>query len=128
MELKVYYEDTDCGGVVYYANYLRYFERARTEHVAQRGIDLPAYQAEGVVFAVASAAIEYKSPARYGDILKIETAIEGVKRSSFTVQYVIRRKKDGAVLVTGETRMACVNREMKPIRLPDDMRAALLAP
>ncbi len=128
MELKVYYEDTDCGGVVYYANYLRYFERARTERFAGRGIDLAAYQEKGVVFAVANAAIEYKSPARYGDILEVETAVEGVKGSSFTVQYIIRRKKDGAVLVTGSTRMACVNAAMKPIRLPDEMRAALLAP
>lgn len=128
MELKVYYEDTDCGGVVYYANYLRYFERARTERFASRGIDLAEYQGNGVVFAVVRAEIDYKSPARYGDLLEVDTAIEGVKGSSFTVHYIIRRKKDGAVLVTGGTRMACVNREMKPIRLPDEIRDALLAP
>lgn len=126
MEIKVYYEDTDCGGVVYYANYLRYFERARTERFERRGIDLAAYQDKGVVFAVVHAEIDYKFPARYGDLLEVETAVEGVKGSSFTVQYTIRRKKDGAVLVTGQTRMACVNGGMKPIRLPDDVRAALL--
>lgn len=128
MEIKVYYEDTDCGGVVYYANYLRYFERARTDHLERRGIDLAAYQLKGVVFAVVHAGVDYKLPARYGDILEVDTAVEGVKGSSFNVQYIIRRKKDGAVLVTGDTRMACVSADMKPIRLPDEVRAALLAP
>ena len=128
MELKVYYEDSDCGGVVYYANYLRYFERARTERLERGGINLAAWHGKGVVFAVVHADIDYKLPARYGDILEVDTVVEGVKGSSFTVHYTIRRRKDGAVLVTGGTRMACVNGEMKPIRLPEEIRAALLAP
>jgi len=125
MEIKVYYEDTDCGGVVYYANYLRYFERARTEFLLERKISLAAYQKKGVVFTVVNAAVHYKSPAFYGDTLVVNTLIEGVKRSSFVVHYTIRRKPDDALIVTGSTRMACVNSEMKLIRIPGAICEAL---
>jgi len=124
-EVKVYYEDTDCGGVVYYANYLRYFERGRTEHLESRGISLPEYQKIGVVFTVVNASIEYKSPAVYGDILSVVTSIERIKGASFVVNYEIKRKSDGKLLITGSTRMACVDSSMKPIMIPDEIREAL---
>ncbi|MDH5542581.1 MAG: acyl-CoA thioesterase [Nitrospinota bacterium] len=124
-EVKVYYEDTDCGGVVYYANYLRYFERGRTEHLESQGISLPEYQKRGVVFTVVNASIEYKSPAVYGDILSVATSIEKIRGASFVVKYGIKRKSDGKLLITGSTRMACVDSSMKPIMIPDEIREAL---
>jgi len=127
IEVKVYYEDTDCGGVVYYANYLRYFERARTEHLEKRSVSLADYQKKGVVFTVVNAYIQYKAPAVYGDLLEVETAIEGIRSASFIVRYVIRRKTDAAVLVTGSTKMACISDEMKPAMIPDEIRKALKA-
>ncbi len=126
MEIKVYYEDTDCGGVVYNANYLRYFERARTGFLESRGIDLAAYHRVGTVFTVVTATVNYKAPARYGDVLAVNTLVEGVKGSSFTVHYTVRRKGDDALIATGATRMCCVNDGMKPVRMPEDIRAALL--
>ncbi len=66
MEIRIYYEDTDCGGVVYYANYLKYFERARTDYLEQRGLSVAQLMKEGTVFMVVHAEINYKSPARYG--------------------------------------------------------------
>jgi acyl-CoA thioester hydrolase len=153
MEIIVYYEDTDCGGVVYYANYLKYFERARTQFFLDRNMSLAEYQKKGVLFTVVSAAVNYRSPAFYGDLLYASTIIEGVKGSSFMVHYTIRRKpqqsaavsrprqdadgtrpggilvaggkKDDTVIVTGATRMACVSGDMKPIRMPPEIREAL---
>ena len=125
MEIKVYYEDTDCGGVVYYANYLRYFERARTQFLEDRKVSLAGLQKIGVIFTVVDAAIHYKSPAFYGDTLSVNALIEGVKGSSFTVHYTIRRKGDDTLIVTGSTRMACVNRDIKPVRMPKEVREAL---
>ncbi len=127
IEVKVYYEDTDCGGVVYYANYLRYFERARTEHLEKRSVSLADYQQKGIVFTVVNADIQYKAPAVYGDVLEVETSIEGIKSASFIVKYVIKRKADGAVLVTGSTRMACISNGMRPKMIPDEIRKALSA-
>lgn len=125
MEIEVYYEDTDCGGVVYYANYLRYFERARTRYLTDRNISLADYQQKGIVFTVVNAAVDYRSPAVYGDTLIVETKIEGLKGSSFTVHYEIRRKRDGNLIVTGTTRMACINDSKKPIRIPQAIREAV---
>jgi acyl-CoA thioester hydrolase len=125
MEVEIFYEDTDCGGVVYYANYLRYFERARTKFLTDKNISLSRYHKEGIIFTVVNATVDYHSPAVYGDRLSVETKIDGVKRSSFTVHYEIRRKSDNRLMVTGSTRMACVNDKMKPTRIPTDIRNAL---
>ena len=128
VEIEVYYEDTDCGGVVYYANYLRYFERARTRYLTARNISLADYQQKGVVFTVVTAKVDYRAPAVYGDTLIVETKIDTVKGSSFTVHYEIRRKRDGLMIVTGSTRMACINRdEKKPIRIPAEIRDVLVS-
>jgi acyl-CoA thioester hydrolase len=73
MEIKVYYEDTDCGGVVYYANYLKYFERARTEYLETRGCSIADWMQRGVVFVVVHAEAHYYSAGRYGETLTIES-------------------------------------------------------
>jgi acyl-CoA thioester hydrolase len=125
MEIRIYYEDTDCGGVVYYANYLKYFERARTQFFVDRKMSLPDYQKKGVLFTVVTATVNYKAPAFYGDLLGANVIIEGVKGSSFTVHYTLRRGKDDALIATGTTRMACVSPEMRPIRMPAEIREAL---
>lgn len=125
MEIRVYYEDTDCGGVVYHANYLKFFERARTQFFIDRDLSLPDYQKKGVVFTVVNAVVNYKSPAFYGDVLLANTIVEGVKGSSFTVHYTLRRVTDDVLVATGSTRMACVDRDIKPIRIPPELRKAL---
>ena len=75
MEVRVYYEDTDCGGVVYYANYLRYIERARTEYLREREVDLVTLMEGGIIFVVRSVQVGYKSSARYNDLLSIDTEL-----------------------------------------------------
>ncbi len=123
--IKIYYEDTDCGGVVYYANYLKYFERGRTEHLEKRGISLAKLQKRGTLFTVVNASLEYKAPAQYGDSLIVETSIEKLRAASFVVLYKIVRESDGTLLVIGVTKMACVNDKMKPQELPPEVRDAL---
>jgi acyl-CoA thioester hydrolase len=75
VEVRIYYEDTDCGGVVYYANYLKYFERARTQYLEDRGLSVAGLMQAGRVFVVVHAELEYRAPAYYGDTLEIETTI-----------------------------------------------------
>ena len=117
MEIRVYYEDTDCGGVVYYANYLRYFERARTEFLRSQGVDVAHWMTEGYLFTVADVHARYLASAVYGDLLLIGTAVTDVGRVRFDLAHEIVRRSDGAVLVTGETTMACV-KDGRPARIP----------
>lgn len=125
MQIRIYYEDTDCGGVVYYANFLRYFERARTEYLRDRGFEVAAYAAAGLVFVVAHAEVSYQAPARYNDVLDIETAVVDVTRTSLTFAHAIRRTGDDRVIVEGAARLVCVDERGKPRRLPEDLLALL---
>lgn len=125
MQIRIYYEDTDCGGVVYYANFLRYFERARTEYLRDRGFEVAAYAAAGLVFVVAHAEVSYQAPARYNDVLDIETAVVDVTRTSLTFAHAIRRIGDDRVIVEGAARLVCVDERGKPRRLPEDLLALL---
>ena len=126
MEIDIYHEDTDCAGIVYYANYLRYFERARTKFLTDKNISLVDFQKKGIVFAVVNATVDYILPAVYGDRLVIDTKVDSVKNSSFTVHYVVKRKSDDRLIATGSTRMACISSDKKkPIRLPVEIRDAL---
>lgn len=118
MEIDIYYEDTDCGGVVYYANYLKYFERARTRHIANLGVDLSQLMEDGYLFTVRNAEIEYLSPARYGDKLFVSTELVNVKKASFSFKHVISRASDLTIIVKGSCRLACVNNQGRPSPIP----------
>jgi acyl-CoA thioester hydrolase len=118
LEVKIYYEDTDCGGVVYHANYLRYCERARTEYFAEQGISIREYMKNGIVFVVVRAEIFYESPARYGDVLIINSELEKLRRVSIDFKHTIRRKDEDDVLVRATIRLACLNGDGKLTPLP----------
>jgi acyl-CoA thioester hydrolase len=107
MEVKIYYEDTDCGGVVYYANYLRYMERARTEYLASRGY---SFRVE----------IDYKAPARYGDTIEIETWVKDVTRATMIFEHVMREKMSRRVLVECRAKVVAVDANARPKRLPEE--------
>ncbi|MBS0149356.1 MAG: YbgC/FadM family acyl-CoA thioesterase [Nitrospira sp.] len=129
MEIRVYYEDTDCGGVVYYANYLKYFERARTEYLEMRGHSVAALMEQGVIFVVVRAEVDYCSPGRYGETLVVETEVGDVTRAALTFSHVIREKVSGRIVVKGSARLAATNGNGKVIRLDKGLVAALqLAP
>jgi acyl-CoA thioester hydrolase len=116
---RVIYGDTDQMGVVYYANYLRYFEHARNEFFRARGGTYRAFEAQGLMLPVVEAAVSYRAPARYDDLLLIGTDITAVSRVRLTFVYEVRREDEAAVLCAGHTVHACVTTAGKPARLPE---------
>ena len=125
MEIKIYYEDTDCGGVVYYANYLKYFERARTQYLEERGLSVAGLMKEGTVFVVVHAEVDYRSPARYGDWLVIETVVSDTTQASLTFSHVIRERESRRVVVEGSARLAATDGNGKVKRLDKAMISVL---
>jgi acyl-CoA thioester hydrolase len=125
LRVKIYYEDTDCGGVVYYANYLRYFERARTEFLEDRGVDLGKLTEEGVTFVVAEATVKYLAPGRYGDILSVETRVEKAGPASIVFGHRVLREETGEHLATAVVRLGCLGPDMRPSRMRSDIMEAI---
>ncbi len=116
--LRVYWEDTDAGGVVFYANYLKFFERARTEWLRALGFaqhDL--LQREGAMFIVVDTAVRYLQPARLDDLLDVSVELREAGRAALTLAQQARR--DGALLAEGTIRIGCVTPgTFKPRRIP----------
>ena len=125
--LRVYYEDTDAGGVVYYANYLRFMERARTEWLRSLGFEQDRLLAEqGVLFAVRRAAVDFRRPARFNDSLLVSARIVQRKRASLTFQQQITKQLDGQLLCTGEVQIVCVDgTRFQPCAIPQSVLMGL---
>jgi acyl-CoA thioester hydrolase len=118
--IRVIYGDTDQMGVVYHANYFRYFELSRIELIRSRGSSYREMEREGLALPVVEATASYKSPARYEDMLLVRPHVSEVKRVSLTFTYeIFREGGPDTPLCTGRTVHACVTREGKPTRLPD---------
>ena len=128
MEIRIYYEDTDCGGVVYYANYLKYFERARTQYLEERGMSVAGLRDQGTQFMVVHAELDYRSPARYGDTLIIETKLAAVGQASLTFAHVLRERASRRVVVEGSAKLVTVDDQLKVKRLDKPALAALQGP
>ncbi len=121
---RVYYEDTDLAGIVYYANYLKFIERARTEWVRELGIDQGALKRDaGIVFAVRRVAAEYLSPAKFDDVLVVETRALAVTGARIVLSQDVQR--GGETLFTAEVTLAALTETGKPARLPVDVRALM---
>ena len=127
MEIKIYYEDTDCGGVVYYANYLKYFERARTDYLQERGLSVAQLQAEGTLFVVIHAELTYRSPARYGDVLTIQTTVSPTRKTGIIFSHVICHRDDQRVIVEGSATLVTTNLQNKIQRLDPSLTQVILA-
>lgn len=126
MPVRVYYEDTDLAGIVYYANYLKFIERGRSEYVRSLGIDQTRLKTDaGIVFAVRRVEADYLSPARFDDLLTVETRLDGVKGASLVMLQSVSR--DGTVLFQARVSLVCLTDAGRPARLPDGVRAALLS-
>lgn len=122
---RVIYGDTDMMGVVYYANYFRYFEAGRNEFLRAAGLVYTSLEARGYALPVASAQAKYVSPARYDDELTLEVTVVQVRFGSLKMAYRLTREADDCLITTGETVHACVGPQGKVVRLPDDLRACL---
>ena len=119
--VRVYYEDTDSGGVVYYANYLKFMERARTEWLRSLGFEQDRLLAqEGIIFAVRSVNVGYHQPARFNDALEVTASLAAKGRASLTFYQEVRRADEGRLLCSGEIKIACVNlNSMRPTPIPN---------
>ncbi|MCX5693160.1 MAG: thioesterase family protein [Candidatus Omnitrophica bacterium] len=120
---KIYYHDTDAGGVVYYANYLKHLEEGRFEFCLSRGVNMAESAKEGAIFPVVRLEIDYKSPAMYGDVVAVFTRIEKIGFSS--IYFIQEIKKDDITLVKAKTIWACVNEALKPQPIPEKIKQAL---
>ena len=115
---KVYYEDTDAAGIVYYANYLKFLERARSEAIYSIGLtNKKLLNDHGTIIIVKSCNIDYKKPAKFEDSLEIISKIKTISKSSFTMDQIIKRKDE--IISESEVVLVTVNAEGKPIRIPD---------
>ena len=124
--LRVRYADTDAMGVVYYANYLAYFEVGRVELLRALAADYRALEDGGAVAAVVRADCRYRSPARFDDLLAVHTRATITGRASMRFDYQIRREPDDTLLAEGFTEHAILNRHtFRPMRLPESVRQAL---
>jgi acyl-CoA thioester hydrolase len=117
--IRVYYEDTDAGGVVYYANYLRFMERARSEWMRSLGFEQDELARDpGVLFAVRSASLSFDKPARFNDVLA--TTVQIKNHGGASVTFVQTVERNGAVLCRGEVKVACLNAQtFQPCPIPE---------
>ena len=122
MDVRIYYEDTDAGGVVYHANYLNYMERARTEFLRGHGLSVREMHDMGIIFPVVAVEVNYRAPARLDDLLEVRTEILAIKNSSFVAGQRVIRKEDGRLLVEARVTLACVGEGMRARRLPEELR------
>lgn len=123
--VRVYYEDTDSGGVVYYANYLRYIERARTEWLRRLGFEQDVLRDEqGLIFAVRSVAIDYLKPARFNDELEITASLVGLGRASLELDQEVRRGDE--LLSRARVKVVCLDAQrFRPAAMPAALQREL---
>ena len=119
-KLKVYYEDTDSGGVVYYANYLKYLERARTEALFSIGFSNKKVQEKfNSLIIVKSCNIEYKRPANLEDELTVRSFVKSITKTSFFMNQIITKADD--IIVEAQVHLVFVNTDGKPVKIPDEI-------
>ncbi|MDP1611096.1 MAG: tol-pal system-associated acyl-CoA thioesterase [Sulfuritalea sp.] len=124
--VRVYYEDTDAAGIVYYANYLRFIERGRTEFLRALGHDQNALMQDGIAFAVRAIEAEYLKPARLDDLLTVETGIAALGRAQITFAQRVLRGHE--LLLDAKIRVACIDPAAgRPIRMPRAIHEQLSA-
>ena len=122
--VRVYYEDTDTGGVVYYANYLKFMERARTEWLRHLGFEQDELiHNDGVIFAVRSVQVDYLLPARFNDELSVSAALIAQGRASLTIEQQIVRPADNSLLCKGKVKIVSLRPDsFKPCAIPEQIK------
>ena len=121
--VRVYYEDTDMGGIVYHANYLRFIERARSDWVRGLGQDQNVLREAGLVYAVHRVEADFLAPARFDEVLEIETEVLKTSPARLILNQTVRR--DGTDLFRAQVTIVCMTLDGKPQRLPAEIRAVL---
>lgn len=128
LKCRVYYEDTDAGGIVYYVNYLKFMERARTERLRQLGFAQSQLVGENMLFVVHSSEARYLAPARLDDELLVSAEVTTLNRASMRFTQQVRRATDNVLLCEGQFLIACVRADsLKPRAIPQALHAAFAA-
>jgi len=125
VQVRIYYEDTDAGGVVYHANYLGYLERGRTEFLRERGVSVRQLADDGQIFPVVRLEVDFRSPALLDDLLRVDTEVVKVGKTSFTLRQKVMNSIDDRTLVEAVVTLVCVRPGMKARRLPEVLLLAL---
>ena len=116
--VRVYYEDTDAGGIVYYANYLKFFERARTEWLRALGIEQDLLLSKNIAFVVTQVLMDNKKPAKFNDLLTVSSRISTLKQASMVFEQIIHNKQ-GDLICSAQIKVACIAlQEMKARAIP----------
>lgn len=124
LPVRVYYEDTDTAGIVYHANYLKFAERGRTEMLRLVGIEQAELaRREGLAFAVRDCNVDYRRPAKLDDLIEVRSRLTGLRAASAEAEQLIYR--DGTALARLDVRIACIDRDGRPARIPAALRVAL---
>ncbi|MDP3142357.1 MAG: YbgC/FadM family acyl-CoA thioesterase [Candidatus Omnitrophota bacterium] len=125
MKVKIYYHHTDCGGVVYYANYLNFLEEARTEFFAENGLPLKTLSEDrNILFVVSRQELDYKFPAYYADILEIGTKLTNIGNVRLEFEHRVNNQ-NGQLICQGKVTLVCVGKDFKPQAISEDIRNKL---
>ena len=125
IDKTVFYHDTDAGGVVYYANYLKYMEEARTAFLNEKGISIKELHQEGFMYAVRKCALVYRQPARYGDKIACSAEITKMTAAQIFFDQKVIHKNTGQVMVEAEMVLVSLDRDFKAAPIPDHIRGLL---
>ena len=126
MEKRIYFHDTDAGGVVYYGNYLKYLEESRTEFLEKKGLSVASFYDRGLLYAVSKCSVEYRSPARYGEMLTCEAKLKEITAVKLIFNQTIHEKQSKRLVAEAEVTLVCLNKSFKPTSIPEDLKAKLV--
>jgi len=116
-EIRIPYADTDSMGIVHHTNYIKYFEVGRTEYLREAGYPYSRLEAEGICLPVATVYCEYKTPAKFDELLAVNTWVKELKSATIIMAYEIFKKETGELVVKGETKHPITDHKLKPVRL-----------
>jgi len=125
MEKRIYYHDTDAGGVVYYGRYLNYLEEARTQYLEKRGVDINLFREKKFLYAVRKCTIIYKSPARYGDTICCNAQLIKTTAVQLTFKQEIHEKQSKRLILKADVTIVSLNSDFKPTPIPEEIRSVL---
>lgn len=124
MKKTIFYHDTDCGGVVYYGNYMKFFEEARTLFMAEKGYSVPKLMEKGLFFVVARQETEYKYPVHYADVIDVSTKVLEVSDIKIVFENIITNQ-NGKLCTKGKTTLVCVTQEGVPTSMGKEVKEAM---
>ncbi len=125
IEKRIYYHDTDAGGVVYYGNYLKFLEESRTAFMEDRGISVREKDEEGFLYAVRQCNVTYKSPARYGDTVVCTAEIVKITAAQLYFKQKVLKKDDNTLLIEADVTLVSLTKDFKPTPIPDNIKEKL---